>query len=152
VGDAFPVEADVERRNSEMIEEGRVVGPGAERIEAQVGALAQFLAILGIRGDGQALSTGTLPGSEFGFRILDFAGHLVEKILARVRTGEAHETAVAVIGIDVAHGPGAQLFGVSLRPFRGTEQALLLAVPHAIYNRPPRPPALPQQGAESAGL
>ena len=49
-------EAQVQRRDAQVIEEGRVVGAGAERVDAQVGAVANVLPVFGRLGVGDGFS------------------------------------------------------------------------------------------------
>ena len=73
-------EADVHGGNAQVIEEGGVIGAGAERADAQIGAADQLLALL--RGGsggrlGDAAELQTLPDGEFRLGVLDIAGHAI---------------------------------------------------------------------------
>src|SRR5205814_9413816 len=82
---ALTAEAEVQGRDPDVLQEGREVRAGTERVDAQVGALPRFLTQLG-RARGRAgAELGPLPGGEPGLGIFDVSRHGVDEGLERVR-------------------------------------------------------------------
>ena len=144
-------EAEVERGDAEVLEEGRVVRPGAERGEAQVRALAGLAPLLGRALDDDA-GAGALQHARPLLRVGHVAGHLVNEGFERVRAAGVEEAAAVGVGVDVGDGVAAQRLGVMLGPLGRAEQARLLGVPRRVDDGAARPRALPRQLAHGPRL
>ena len=120
---ALAAEADVEAGDAEVIDEGGVVGAGAERGDAELGCG-------GLAGDGLA-GLGSLERGHFGLRIGDVAGGLAGEGFERVRAADVDEASGGAVGVDVDGGVLLELVGVEFGPFGGAEQCGLLAIPGA---------------------
>ena len=79
----FSAVAQVEACDAQVIEEGRVIRSRAERIDAKVGTLAQFLALFGRFGFGDPAELIALPDGQLGFGVFDVARHAVDELLQR---------------------------------------------------------------------
>ena len=146
-----PPKAQVQRSDTQMIDERGVVGTRAQRADAQVGTLARPRpAPRPARARCAQLIA--LPHRNLLFRIFDVARHAIDEFLERVRAGHAQEPAAVAVGVDVHGRMRAQLRIVLFGPFGGTQQPFFLAVPHAIDDGALRFPALLQQFGESAGF
>ena len=125
-------EADVERRNAEVLEERRVSrSPIRARRCAQSGARCGPSAFssgfaLVDRARLRRFQTLTLR-----FRIGDVARDVVHEVLERVRASAVEKAAAVAVGVDVDDRFLLQLGGVRLDPLGRSEQRRLLAVPRA---------------------
>ena len=88
----FSAETDVERGDAIMLKKRGEVRAGAQGANAQVAALANFLALLGGFRLGDFVKLVALPGGELRFRIGDIARDLVGEFFERVR---AFDTKIA---------------------------------------------------------
>ncbi len=137
----FAAEPDVQRGDAVVLQKSRVIGTGAESGDAQVDALANFLALLGSFGVGNFVELLALPGGEFCFRVGDFARDILAELFQRVRAFNAEIAAAIAVGIDVRDAVRAQFVVVLLGPFGRAEKAGLFAIPRAINNGAFRFPA-----------
>ena len=147
-----PAVSEIERGDAEVIEESGEVGAGTERVDAQIGALAKFFAIVGGLGVGDFRELQALPDGQLGLRIFDVAGDAVDELLQRVRTAHGEQAAIVAVGVDVDGGVLAQLVGVGFDPFGGTEQHGFFAVPRGVDDGAARLPALLEQHRPGRGL
>ena len=121
-------EADVERRDAEVLQERRVVRAGAQGGQAQRGALARLLRV--VRGARDLLPR-PQPVPHAGLRLWvpDRLRDFVQERLQGHGAARVEEATRVGVGVHVGDGLGPQLVGVGLRPFRGPEQPRLLARP-----------------------
>src|SRR5258708_22617001 len=144
-------ETQVDAGHAEVIEERRVVGPGAERADAQVGAGARFVALRRRRVQvGQASGLHPFPHRQLGLGIFDLTRHAVDELFERVRALHTQNAAAIAIGIDVDYALALELLAVRLGPLGGAEQPGLLAIPRAVDDGALRFPALLQQRTHRA--
>ena len=75
----FVAIAEVQRSDAEMIEKDGPVGSRAQSVDAQVGAVADFLAVLGSLGIGDGFELVALPDRDLFLGILNVPGHAVDE-------------------------------------------------------------------------
>src|ERR1700733_5545744 len=93
----FSAEAQVQRCNTQVVDESRIIGPRAERRDAQIRTLARFLTILllGSWGGGRcaldAACLQPLPNAETGLGVLHVASHAIDELFERVGARHVQE-------------------------------------------------------------
>ena len=135
-----------------MLDVRRIIGPRAQRPDAQVGPVAGIFLHLGAalnQIEGPAALDDGHPGF---FGVHHVAAHLVEELFQGVRARYAQEAPVAVVGVQVSHYVLLNGFGIGFGPLRRAQQAGLLAVPGAEHDGALGPPAGFHQLAQGAGL
>ena len=144
----------VQGGDAQMIEKRREIGSRAQRFDAQISSLPQFLAhflriLRGLRfGDLAQLSP--LPDRRLRFWIFDVARHSINKLLQTMRAVHIQNAAVVAVGVDIDGGMLPQFIGMGLDPFGRAEQHGLFAIPRAVEDGAPRLPPLLQQPTQCA--
>ena len=96
-------ETEIQRGDTIVLDEGTEIGTGTERADAEIGAVAGFLAIVcAIRkGDGGELLP--FPDGKFGFGIRDIASNVVDKFFEGVGTFGIEIAAAVCVRIDIGN-------------------------------------------------
>src|SRR5580692_6916251 len=87
----FAAVPEVERGHTEMVDEGRVVRPGPQRVNAQIGAATDLLFLLRRR-TRELHQLRALPHACPDFRVLDVLHHAVNEALQRMRSRGLQKT------------------------------------------------------------
>ena len=148
----LPAVADVHRGDADVLEERRVVGAGAQGIEAEQLAVADLLHPLRQRRGGEGTGALALQHRHLLFRIGDVARHLRHQLLEGVRAAGIEKAAAVGVGVDVDRDVVAHVIRVRLDPFGRPEEAWLLAVPCGVDERAARTPAALRQLGDRARL
>ena len=126
--------AQVQRGDSQMVQEDRIIRARSQRADAQVRPLPRLLPV----GRGpisrevrNAPELHALPDRQLGFRVFHVPCHAVDEPLQRVRAFHLQVAAAVGVRVDINRGLAAQFLGVVFGPFRRAQQSLFLAVPHA---------------------
>ena len=106
---AFSAESEVQRRDSEVIHEGRVVGAGAESLEAQVAPLPRVFAVFGRAPLVDPPHPQALADGDLLLRVLDLGRGGVYHRFEGMRSVGAQEPAPARVAVDVRHGLALEL-------------------------------------------
>ena len=89
----FAAEADIERGDAVVLEEGGVVGAGTERGDAQIGALAELPgARSGVCASRDFVKLVALPRGEFRLGIRDVARDFVDEFFEGVRAFDVRDS------------------------------------------------------------
>ena len=147
----FAPKTEVERRDAQVLKKRREVRPRAQRANPKIGAVARVAPLIRRTGTNASHAYPLADGYR-RFRILDVVRHAADELFERVRSLHAEITAAVRVGVEVRHRVRRQLSLVRLHPFRGAEQARLLAVPGGVDDRALRSPALGVQRTHRARL
>ncbi len=93
----FTAETDVECGDAVVLQESSVVGTRAERRNAEIGALANFFALLRRFGIGNFVELLALPRAQFGFRVGNIARDIVAEFFERMRAFDSEITAAIAV-------------------------------------------------------
>ena len=148
----FAAIAEVERSDAEMIEEDCPVGAGAQCVNAQVSAVANFLPVFGGLGIGDGFQLVALPDRDLLLGIFNVASHAIDEFLQGMRSAHGQIAATVAVAIDISGGMPAKFIGMSFAPLGGTEQSGFLAIPHAVNDGALGLPSLLEQSGEAAGF
>ena len=121
-------EADVERGDTEVLQERRVVGPRAEGGQPQLFSVQSPLTRLRVALDHRP-GAPPLGDAHSPLRVLDVPGHLIHEALQRMRAIHPEIAAAVAVRVDVGDDLVAKLGGVTLRPLDRSEESRLLGVP-----------------------
>src|SRR5579863_3375798 len=150
VGLALALERNIERGNSEMINEAGKIRARAQRLDRKVlvslcgdlGISFSLLAGVGFERLDLHLRAQPLSDRSTGLRIDYVARHLIHQMPELRAAADAQQTPSVGVGIDVEHGLFLELVGVSLGPFGRAEEHRFFGVPARIDYRATRPPPL----------
>src|SRR2546423_1806516 len=138
----------VERRNAEVIYEGRVVRSGPERANAKILPLSRLATH--IRGAVQnSRRLHPFPGADTGLRVFDVHCDAVHELLERVRSFDTQVSAAVGVAVEIGDGVCLQLVGVRFHPLGRSEQPRLLSVPPGVDDGTLRAPTLLVESAGS---
>ena len=138
---------DVQRCDTQVLEEWSVVRPRPERRDRKVGASGRFAVIAHQNPGPQPLSH-----RDASLRVLHVGADLVYEAFQCVRPTDAQEAAAVPVSIDVRHGLVLQLVPVVLGPLGRPQKSGLLSIPRCVHDGSLRPPSRSRQLSDHAGF
>src|SRR5713226_4417190 len=95
--------AEVEAGDAQMLEKRRVIGAGAERVDAQIRPLPDLAPVLRARLDDLG-GAESLAYRDFFLRVDDVIGNFIDEFLQRVRAADVQEAPGVAVAVDIDRG------------------------------------------------
>src|SRR5258706_15977359 len=118
----FSAEADVQRRDPEMLQERRVIGAGAQCTNAQVVAFPRLFPVVTLTTD-DSFRTSAIQYVDIRLRVDYIARSFIHKFLERVRSPHEKKSSPVRIGIYIHDCLLLQCVGMGFHPFGRAEKS-----------------------------